>query len=824
MRHINAHTGLLSLLGRGKMQIAFVVLASIFLISCSRSSPVENSGTGSGSSGPISGDAIHVLSNRADLVSGGDALIEVVLPNSAAAPSVKMSLNGKDVTHQFALRDNGRYMGLITDMKVGRNVLKARIPGGNDSSYAIVNYPNGGPIFSGPQLQPWTCQETAVDAQCNQAPVYTYLYKSVIPFLTLQPYDPAHPATDVANTTTDTGVTVPFIVRVETGYQDRDQYRIATLFQPGQPWEPWAPQAQWNHKLLISHGGSCRATYGVGVAPNADQSGTFPPELQFVTGDSITAAISRGYATMSTALNNNGHNCNIVLQAESLMMAKERVVENYGELRYSVGTGCSGGSITQQQVANAYPGIYQGITPQCSFPDSFSSATQVLDYHLLRPYFEDPSKWATGVVWTPLQWAAVEGNLLPVDAIISDIGFFSAFVPSNLCGDIAYVNADQVYNAETNPGGVRCAVPDTMINVFGPRPKDVWSENEKKLGKGFAGLAADNVGVQYGLASLQQGIITPDMFIDLNAKIGGVNVDIQPVAHRLKGDEAALGRAYRSGAINVANNLKDTAIISLTGPDPGIAHDAYRTWAIRARMDREQNGQHPNHLIWFGAVPIIGDTTFTNEAVLAMDRWLTAVEPDLREVPLSQKIAQNKPGDLHDRCTQLDSVVSPDGFFLPVAGVLLDPILGPVLGPILSPTLYAALNPATGLIVDPLLSTVCGINLVQTLVQMRFETPRMVAGDAITTDVNKCQLKPLNRADNYGVFGLSDAQWAKMQTLFPEGVCDYTQPGVGAQKTVPWLTYQDNKGKVIYGGVPLPAAPENSGLGLVAPAFRTTGL
>ena len=71
---------------------------------------------------------------------------------------------------------------------------------------------------------------------------------------------------------------------------------------------------------------------------------------------------------MSTALNNAGHNCNIVTQAESMVMAKERLVEQYGEIRYTIGTGCSGGSLTQQQVANAYPGIYQGILPPCASP------------------------------------------------------------------------------------------------------------------------------------------------------------------------------------------------------------------------------------------------------------------------------------------------------------------------------------------------------------------------------------------------------------------------------------------------------------------------
>lgn len=59
-----------------------------------------------------------------------------------------------------------------------------------------------------------------------------------------------------------------------------------------------------------------------------------------------------------------------------------------------------------------------------------------------------------------------------------------------------------------------------------------------------------------------------------------------------------------------------------------------------------------------------------------------------------------------------------------------------------------------------------------------YGTPRIVAGDAITTDTNKCQRKPFDRADDYGPLGLDDAQWATMQAIFPDGVCDFTKPGV----------------------------------------------
>ena len=81
-----------------------------------------------------------------------------------------------------------------------------------------------------------------------------------------------------------------------------------------------------------------------------------------------------------------------------MIMAKEHLIETYGEIRYTIGTGCSGGSLAQQQVANAYPGMYQGILPQCSFPDAWSTGQQLVDYHLVRDYVENPDRWAPGVV------------------------------------------------------------------------------------------------------------------------------------------------------------------------------------------------------------------------------------------------------------------------------------------------------------------------------------------------------------------------------------------------------------------------------------------
>jgi hypothetical protein len=700
---------------------------------------------------------IHVVSNRADLISAGDALVRIELP--PGTDGAQVAVDGRDVSDAFAARPNGRFEGLVTGLQVGSNVITATAPDGTQAQATVINHPNGGPVMSGPQVQPWQCQEGAVDEQCNQPERYDYSYKSSVTG-DFEPYDPANPPPDVAETTTQTGEKVPFVVRTETGYQDRDQYKIAVLFQPGEPWQAWAPQAQFNRKLLITHGASCGIDHQAGEAPS-------------VTSGNGGTALGLGFAVMSTALDNAGHNCNIATQAESLIMAKERLVERYGTLRYTIGTGCSGGSLTQQQVANAYPGIYQGILPQCSFPDSWSTGQQLAAYNLIRRYVEDPAKWAPGVLWDPASIAAVEGHPNHVNSIVFDSVYWTSLgVPDDGCPGVP---DDQVYDAQTNPGGVRCTLADYMINVLGPRAPEIWSPQEQALGRGFGAVPLDDVGVQFGLGALQKGQITPAQFVDLNAKIGGVDVDINHTEARVEAPASALRNAYRSGGINTTNNQAGLAIIDLRGPDPGAFHDAYRTWAIRARLEREQGDFPRNHVIWFGEAPLIGDPRWADEGLQVMDRWLDAVSRDRSETPLAEKVAANRPADLSDRCSNV---------------------------------------PGVELVDVPGVGRACELEAAQT----RYGTPATVAGESIATDTNKCALKPLRQADYYPVI-FTPAQWAQLEKAFPTGVCDWSKPGVEQQDTIPWQTYQSSDGAVVYGGRSLGAAPERSGGGWTSGVF-----
>src|SRR5881396_3830654 len=71
--------------------------------------------------------AINVVSNRADLISGGDALVEIKVPADVRTADVRVSLNGADVTGAFAVRENGLFMGHLLDLNVGDNVVVASV-------------------------------------------------------------------------------------------------------------------------------------------------------------------------------------------------------------------------------------------------------------------------------------------------------------------------------------------------------------------------------------------------------------------------------------------------------------------------------------------------------------------------------------------------------------------------------------------------------------------------------------------------------------------------------------------------------------------------
>jgi hypothetical protein len=226
---------------------------------------------------------------------------------------------------------------------------------------------------------------------------------------------------------------------------------------------------------------------------------------------------------------------------------------------------------------------------------------------------------------------------------------------------------------------------------------------------------------------------------------------------------------FDGGGRRRSDNCDQVALIDLRGPDPGAFHDAYRVYALRSRLDREF-GHHKNHVLWRGFVPLLGGADYVSNGIIAMDKWLAEVEKDGRAVPLAQKIIEDKPADVADRCTE-GSPIEAD-----LPGEACDAVVD----------LYAS--------------------------------PRIEAGMPFTDDVMRCQRKPLRAADYLPAVFTPD-QWAQMEKTYPDGVCDYSKPGVDVTPTVPWLTYETRPG-----GSPLGVPPSSVDLAATGTAaLRGTG-
>ena len=67
-------------------------------------------------------------------------------------------------------------------------------------------------------------------------------------------------------------------------------------------------------------------------------------------------------------------------------------------------------------------------------------------------------------------------------------------------------------------------------------------------------------------------------------------------------------------------------------------------------------------------------------------------------------------------------------------------------------------------------------------------SPREIAGAPLTSDIAKCQLMPVDPED-YGAAFSAD-EMARLRGIFPQGVCDWSKPGVSqTDLRGTWLTF-----------------------------------
>lgn len=781
-------------------------------------------GGGSGGNPGTANMEAQTLSTRADLVSGGDVLVELK-PEGGDATGLKVTLNGTDITSAFAKRADGRITGVATGLLAGANTLKASAKGSREATLTITNAPKGGPVLSSTQTTPFVCatpapvaasgstpasnasglSTSATDAQCNIATEFKLFYRTLTPVSVatgdggcafvlpdpsptapgvpqptpanscLQPYQ--HGTTSmaaVARTTTTTGATVPYIVRVERGTINRGIYDIAVLFDPtAAAWTATAPQSQWNRKVLYSFG-----------------AGTGFPRLQYRSSQNWAddAALSRGFLVVDNSMTDSQLNGNRYLTAETALMMKEHIIDTYGEVRYMMGNGGSGGAINQNSVASILPGVIDGTQLGVDFADSETTAMEVMDCVQLVNFYQSPDWAALQLGQTPTQvnakktainghldhtachgWITFFGGLLkagnytPTGVADNATGAIIATgVPTNNC----QLPASMVYDPVTNPTGPRCGIADGAVSVYGSTTNALAPSGS---GATRALNNLDNVGIQYGLKALQSGAISAEEFVTLNEKIGGPDKDGNWSASRAVADNDSLAIAYRAGLVSPGKSLANVATIDLRAYDEtynlpigqaGI-HQYWRSYSHRARIDAAAGG-HANHALWrFG--PAGPAATSAVDAFLAMDTWLTGLMASnpkdwTNAGHTQQQVAAARPNAAADLC-YLSSDLTRSNKITDPAQCDADPVLQPQ------------------------------------------RSPRQVAGGPRVEDILKCQLKPLAASD-YMPVTFSPSQWTRLQTAFANGVCDWSKPGLGQVESAAPLSF-----KAGAGGVPLGARP-----------------
>jgi hypothetical protein len=292
-----------------------------------------------------------------------------------------------------------------------------------------------------------------------------------------------------------------------------------------------------------------------------------------------------------------------------------------------------------------------------------------------------------------------------------------------------------------NPDGCRATIQDLQVNVWGRREED-----------GFARRALDNVGVQYGLEALNlpagdPGKITTQQFVDLNTRVGGVNIEGLKQVERTAMDPEVAEIAFRSSMVNDGRGLARTAIIDFAASANVEIHTPYHAYALEQRM--ENIGHADNHVIWHnGPSGTAWDT---------MDDWLAAVEAAGGIDPITgldpDVVKATRPEIAHDSCWDGDTQQP------------LEACAGDVFG-----------------------------------------DSRIKAGMPRSHEVLKCTLKPIDPADYAGAAPpVTPADIAVLEQVFPDGVCDYSQPGVGQLPSVQWLSYADGPG-----GEPLGPPPAST--------------
>lgn len=341
---------------------------------------------------------------------------------------------------------------------------------------------------------------------------------------------------------------------------------------------------------------------------------------------------------------------------------------------------------------------------------------------------------------------------------------------------------------------------DDVIEAYGVNPLT-----------GHANVPWDNVGVQYGLRAVAQGQITPEEFLDLNSSVGGwkergeevpescwtiralagdtagllasaigmcagenvdpwssgnqnFSTDPDNPAPRRSADVDGIRNAFESGLVFSGNMPREIPMIDSRHYLEDILdmHNSHQSFAVRDRIVQAK-GNHDNHLIWFLDARPARDAAATvelyYEGFRVIDEWVLNIQAH----PTGD-VSASRPDRAVDKCWETNGTLIAEGDGVWSGAKEL-------------------VETGAGVWTDSAPTEVDGVPVGACSAHFPLHsTSRIVAGAPIAGDMYKCQTKPVGDAISAGVYGdwtPSAAEQARLEKIFPNGVCDYSKPGVG---------------------------------------------
>ncbi|MDP2285810.1 MAG: DUF6351 family protein [Pseudohongiella sp.] len=736
--------------------------------------------------------SIAVLSSQRDHITGGTALIALTGDGVSMTPSsVQFRVNGQALDIIRTSSSGNEQQWLVSGIPLGQHTLEAFSD--NEQALAsieIVSHPITGPIFSGPQQYPFVCSsvlewgvQPIVDHQeawgfpvlngsdnvigyskdCSIEPFVEYQYLNTEGQYIAMPEDGTRPV-DMTTTTLSDGREVDFVIRWERGTINRFLYSYAVLADAADrsqtPLDPGT--VNWNGRLLYHFEG------GVGVGHFQGRLNAGRARLQ--------EALAQGYAVAYSSGNRTGEHYNLQVGGETALMVKEHFVKRFGMPLYTVAIGGSGGAIQQYVYQQNHPGLIDAGVPQYSYPDMVTQTIHVGDCELIEHYMDvtdrDNPKWqVTRNRSMLIGFNSTDAVPDPLAEIKRQLGYASA-PGANECipawRGLTPLSMNPHYGQvreqnKMHPPGIMDSVQwthyDDLKNIYGLDAN------------GDARVPWDNVGVQYGLQALTEGAIRAEEFLDLNAKIGGWKHPSQMVqegfpflgeptadnfdpwsrrnmnlsegdspAPRTVGDEQAIRALYESGM--VFDGQLNIPIVDWRHylEEELDMHNSHQSFSARQRITNRM-GNADNQLIWFTDARPARSYDQTMQALDVLHDWVMNIKANPEA-----GVAGNRPATAVDACFATDGSLIAQGSDV-WSGVLDDS------------------EPGSCTQAFPL-----------------YSTSRIVAGGPIEGSVFKCALKPLDTALSDGTYGswVPDSQQIeRLRSVFPEGVCDYTQADQG---------------------------------------------